>query len=468
MYHRPGWWCGRRWSCWSRGWRAAAFAVGSFIQSPERCCVLWAVHAVLAHEVRRFAVSNCMVLRLIFFTLFLSASCVVASGVTLTQDGAVAYALKHNPALASARMGLEEARGRLQQSGRLSNPELEFEWNRNTRSSESAARWTLLQRFPLTGRLRHEKAVSRAQFAAAEFEVRDAERKLAVDVRVLAVKLLALQAQSELRSNQTANLREVSAFLRKAAQTGEGALTDALQVELEARQIDIDKLQIAADEAVLLGEFRLLLGSLPSESVAVVGKLAAPSEAPPAGELKQRPDVQAAQSRVDAARFSVREQHARRIDDIGAGLTFSQERTLDAPNPMQTDRTIGFRVTLPLPLWNNNAGRIHEASAALTRAEREASAVRLSASNEREAARQAMEAYSKILSTLDASALPQATQLEEQLRSSHASGQTPLLDVLRTRSRRLELQRQRLDVLRDYHLARIRFNAATPQPKSSK
>ena len=324
---------------------------------------------MLAHVVSCFAVSNCMVLRPIFFALFLSASCVVASGVTLTQDGAVAYALKHNPALASARMGLEEARGRLQQSGRLNNPELEFEWNRNTRSSESAVRWTLLQRFPLTGRLRHEKEVSRAQVAAAEFEVRDAERKLAVDVRVLAVKLVALQAQRELRSNQTANLREVSAFLRKAAQNGEGALTDALQVELEARQIEIDKLQIAADEAVLLGEFRHLLGSLPSESAAVVGKLAAPSEAPPAGEFKQRPDVLAAQSRVDAARFSVQEQHARRIDDIGAGLTFSQERTVDDPNPMQTDRTIGFRVTVPLPLWNNNAGRMHEASAAVTRAE---------------------------------------------------------------------------------------------------
>lgn len=423
---------------------------------------------MFAHVVGRFAFLNCMFFHPIFLTLFLSASCVVAASVTLTQDEAVAYALQHNPALASARLGLEEARGRLQQSGRLSNPELEFEWSRNPRSSESAVRWTLLQRFPLTGRLRQEKAVSRAQLAAAEFEVRDAERKLAVEVRVLAVKLVALQAQSGLRSEQTANLREVSAFLRKAAQNGEGALTDALQVELEARQIEIEKLQIAADEAVLLGEFRLLLGSSPGESVAVAGKLPAPSAASKAGGSTQRPDVLAAQSRVDAARFSVREQQARRIDDIGAGLTVSQERTVDDPNPMQTDRTIGFRVTLPLPLWNNNAGRVHEASAAVTRAEREAGAVRLSAIHETEAAGQAMEAYSKILSALDASALPQATQLEAQLRSSHASGQTPLLEVLRTRTRRLELQRQRLDVLRDYHLARIRFNAATPQPMSSK
>ena len=117
-----------------------------------------------------------MLLHPIFLFLFIFASSAFAAGVTLTQDGAVAYALKHNPALVSARLSIEEARGRLRQTGRLSNPELEFEFSRNTRSRESDARIALMQRFPVTGRLRFEKAVSRAQFAAAEFEVRDGER----------------------------------------------------------------------------------------------------------------------------------------------------------------------------------------------------------------------------------------------------------------------------------------------------
>ena len=78
-----------------------------------------------------------------------------------------------------------------------------------------------------------------------------------------------------------------------------------------------------------------------------------------------------------------------------------------------------------------------------------------------------MEAYSQILSELDSKALPQATQFEEQLRSSYSTGQAPLFDVLRARSRRLELQRQRLDALRDYHLARIRHTSANHQQPSS-
>ena len=79
-----------------------------------------------------------------------------------------------------------------------------------------------------------------------------------------------------------------------------------------------------------------------------------------------------------------------------------------------------------------------------------------------------MDAYAKILSELDSKVLPQATQLEEQLRASYSTGQTPLVEVLRARSRRLDLQRQRLDALRDYHLASIRHSSTTNQQPASK
>ena len=79
-----------------------------------------------------------------------------------------------------------------------------------------------------------------------------------------------------------------------------------------------------------------------------------------------------------------------------------------------------------------------------------------------------MDAYAKILSELDSKVLPQAAQLEEQLRASYSTGQTPLVEVLRARSRRLDLQRQRLDALRDYHLANIRHSSATNLQPASK
>ena len=114
-----------------------------------------------------------------FTFIFILAASAGAAEVRLTLDSAADYALTHNPTLAAARLRIEEARGRLQQSGRLSNPELEFDFTRNTMGREGSLGVALMQRFPLTARLRHEKAVSRAELAAAEAEVRDGERKLA-------------------------------------------------------------------------------------------------------------------------------------------------------------------------------------------------------------------------------------------------------------------------------------------------
>jgi outer membrane protein TolC len=83
-----------------------------------------------------------------------------------------------------------------------------------------------------------------------------------------------------------------------------------------------------------------------------------------------------------------------------------------------------------------------------------------------------MSAYIKLVAELDDKVLPAATRIEEQLRKHYSAGHVPLTDVLRARTRLLELQRQRLDALRDYQLARIRHAAATgqsnPSIKSSK
>lgn len=397
---------------------------------------------------------------LLFLTCAASAW---AGSVSLSVEGAADYALKRNPTLAAARLRIEEARGRLQQSGRLSNPELDLDFTRHTTGPEGSAGIALMQRFPLTSRLRHEKAVSRAELAAAEAEVRDAERKLAAEVRIAAVKLLALGGQRELRTKQLGNSRELSGFLLKRVEAGEASAVDASQVELESRQIEVENLMLAADEAVLLGELRPLLGVVGADSITITGELPVPKGIPAAREVTGRPDILAAQSRAEAARSVVLEQRARKWEDFGIGASYTRERTLDVPEPVETEQVIGFRFSFPLPLWNNNAGRIREAEAAATRAELEVDATKLGANAEVTAALGAMRAYAKLIGELDDKVLPAATRIEDQLRNSYSTGQTPLTDVLRARTRRLELQRQRLDALREYQLARIRHSAATSQ-----
>ena len=104
-----------------------------------------------------------------------------------------------------------------------------------------------------------------------------------------------------------------------------------------------------------------------------------------------------------------------------------------------------------------------EADAAAKRAALETDALAFQIRAETATARDTMAALARVVTDLDSALLPKAAQIEKQLRESYASGLTPLTEVLRARDRRLALERQRLDVLRDYHLARVRHLSAIGQ-----
>lgn len=399
--------------------------------------------------------------RYFFITLFVA---LISPGHAerFTLESGVTYALRHNPDLAAARLSIEEARGRLAQAGRWSNPELESELKPNLRGREFSIGVGFVQRFPLTNRLRLEKAVSQAQLAAAEAEIVAAERTLATSVRSRAVQWLVLQDRKALKARQILNSKELAATAATIASRAEGSTLEAAQLELEARQLALEVLQLEGEQAVLEGEVRPLLG-LRAGAVEFYGALPAPSipgDATPA--LATRPDYQAAQARLEASRRSVEVAQAGRWEDIGVGLGAELERSEDAPEGLATDGFIGLRFSLPLPLWNKNEGRIQEASAAAARAEREAEALGRSVRAEAVAALGEMKAARRILDETNGDLLPMARALEEKLATYYKQAQpgTQLSDVLRSREKRLALEQAHLDALRTYHLARVRFDAA--------
>ena len=403
----------------------------------------------------------------------LAAHAAERGGHTITIDGVGEHVRAHNLQLAAARLRIEEAHGRLDGAGRLANPELGFEFTQNVRTPEHGARLEFIQRFPLTGRLRLEKAVSQAQLAAAEAEVLDVERKLVAEARALAVKLLALRQQRALRVKQFANSRELGEFMVRRIQTGEASVVDASQLELERGQLSTALLLLDSERAALLGELRPLLGMHATDPVEITGPLQTPGALPQtAVNPERRGDFQAAQRNTDAARENTELAKANKWADIGVGLTAEHTRTEDAPDGLKRDTMLGLKFSLPLPLWNENEGRIREANATAKRAEREVAALDLQIRGEVAGARGEMAALAKAVASIAEDLVPQSQRIEEQLRTSYGIGQTAFIEVIRARGRRFEIEAQLVAALRDYHLARTRYLAATgataTQPKPIK
>jgi cobalt-zinc-cadmium efflux system outer membrane protein len=398
-----------------------------------------------------------------------------AAELSLTPDGAAAYAVRHNPALAAARFRVEEARARLSGSGIRPNPELEWELSQNIRTPEHGIGVSWMQKYPRTARLALEKAVSRAEVAAAEGEVRDEERRLAGEVRAAAVALLALEKERALREKQIANSDELSVFLKKRVQSGEASNVDAAQVDLESKQLGTQVLILNIKKATQMGALRPMLGISSRDVLNISGALADPEELPSSGaNVAARGDYRAAQANAEAARQAVELAKANKWEDITVGVSLSHERTEDAPDGLGRDTTLGLKVNMPLPLWNKNESKVREAIAVAKRTEKEIDAVVALARAEAAAARAEMTAHARIVADIDTKLIPAAQQIEEQLRVAYAAGQTPLQEVIRARGKRFELEAQRLDALREYHIARAKHLTATGalpatvKPKSRK
>lgn len=400
--------------------------------------------------------------RFSFVFLFLCLAIPIrAEGIT--AEAAVTYALRHNPELEAARQGIEQARGRLAQSGRRAAPELEAEFRPNLAdSSEFGVGLGIMQKFPLTSRLLLEKKLSHSEVTVAELEVRDAERRLGVNVRLLAVKLLALNDERELKRGRLLLGREWLVVARKNAAAGEGSSLEADQLELEAGQVEVELLQLDAEEVALVGALRPLLGWPVGAALELAGTLDPPSPVDSAGlpDVTIRSDYLAGQARLESARRELDLQKASQWDDVSAGLAYERDHAYDAGAGLQRDQFLGIKLTVPLPLRSAARGRVQEAVATIRRRELEAAALAASIQADAATARAEMTAattqYARISSTL----LPQARQIEEKFFAAYQSGQAPLTNSLRSREQRLSLESAQLAAQRNYHLARIQFEAA--------
>ncbi|MES2439019.1 MAG: TolC family protein [Verrucomicrobiota bacterium] len=365
-----------------------------------------------------------------------------------------------NPDLAAARLRIQEAVGRMNQSGRLANPELETSLEHNPRFREGKFEFGISQRFPITDRLRLEKQISQTELDAAEAEVREVGRKLTGQAREAVVKILANRQRRELMREQSGVSGDFAKFLSDISAKGEGSPLDAGQAKLEAASLAMEMRQLDAAESALVGELKPLLGMRPGEALSVGGTLPEATLPGTGADPSRRPDFQAAKLDALAAKQGVALEQARRYDDVEGGFFTGVERTEDAPEGFENEAIVGIRFKVALPFWNKNEGAIQEAEAKQQRKEKEAIALSRSIRLEAEAARSEMGEWAKMIAEINDTLLPLADEQAAFAETTFRNGQGEIQSVLRSREKRLQLAAARLDALREFHLARARHETA--------
>lgn len=382
-----------------------------------------------------------------------------AWSLTLTFSDIAPRVSRHHPQLLAARMAVEEAKGRQLGAGRLSNPTAGFEFQNESRVSPRSGVFSLDQSFPITRRLSLEKQLSSQLVSAAELEVKNAERLFVAEARSLAVRWMSLTKQKTLRQQQTELAQKLATFAKERSEAGELSALDAVQAQVDGQRLQLEANRLEIESLGLQGQLKPMLGLSPATELTITGDLPTlvlPGKRP----WEQRADYQLAQAKEQAAQTEAELARARRFEDVSAGFFAGREQ--QDVTPRNTERTgfVGFRFSIPLPLWNRNQGEIAEKRAGIERARLEKDALASQINSEAATARREMEANASLVRETQDKLLPMVKVQMEKLEKAYEAGQIDLLSVLRAREQRLQLEASTLDATRDFHLARIRYEAA--------
>jgi cobalt-zinc-cadmium efflux system outer membrane protein len=379
-----------------------------------------------------------------------------AQGRPLTLADVLARAREQAPRIVSARLALEEIRGRLLgASVRLqTNPELEAGLG-NREGPET--RFTdfevgLAQTFE--PRSRRSARIAGANAAIAQGAAGVDETMRTVLRSAAAAYFRAVHAQERIRL-LTAT-QELAATVHSVAdrrfKAGDIAVLDVNIARASLARVRAEREGAEAARALAIGELQQLLRL--DGDISVEGRFTRPGEADLNALLAavaQRPELRVLEAAVQEAEAEARLGRSFARPEYGVGVRYARE---------EGDQTVfgGITVTLPVFSKGQELQAVGAARAARLRAELDAARARVQLE-----LRAAFEAYSRRIAAirvLEADAIPGLDENEALTTRSFETGQIGLTDLLLIRREILDTRSQYLDALLEAALARTDLDAS--------
>ena len=379
-----------------------------------------------------------------------------AQGRTLSLPEVLTRAREQAPQIVSARLALEETRGRLLgASVRLqSNPQIDAAIGNRTGPD---ARFTdfelgLGQSFEPFSRRSARVAGAQAAIAQGAANVDEVARSMlraAATAYYRAVhatdRIRLLDAAYELASR-------VYSTADRRFKAGDIAVLDVNIAKASLARVRAEREGAEASKVLALGELRQLLRL--DDDVGVDGSLTAPAGAIIDTALKaatERPELRVLEAGVQEAEAEVQLGQSFSKPEYGLGVRYSRE---------EGDQIVlgGLTVTLPIFSRGQEHRAVGSARAARLRAELDAARTRVQIE-----VRAAFDAFNRRLTAvrvLEADALPGLDENEQLTTRSFEVGQLGLPELLLIRREILDTRFQYVDALLEAALARIDLDAS--------
>jgi cobalt-zinc-cadmium efflux system outer membrane protein len=317
------------------------------------------------------------------------------------------------------------------------------------------------QLFEIGGKRRNRKASAQAGFEGAKAQLLDARRTL--DVAVAKAYVAAAQAEENVRvlSQSAGKLREEARIAEVRLRAGEISSSDKSQIEITAEQFELNAQSAKSAAAQARVTLEVLLGvpnpnadCLLTDHLETLCAATTPINTNSVGTW--RPDVMAAEAALRKAEADLRFQKALRVPDPTLQAQYEHQ-------PPDNPNSVGFMVSLPVPLWNRNRGNILAAEAAREQARLAFEKTKAEAMGDIAVARLAYEDALKRWRSYRESIRPKSEQIRQTKAYAYQKGGTSLLDLLVAERNDNDIRLAAAQAASDTASAGAAFKAATQE-----
>jgi len=383
------------------------------------------------------------------------------------RDSAIAFALEHNAELNAARLSVDLAEARLARTGIRPNPSLDVDYSDDF-AFNNEGEYTLgigfSQRFPLANRLKRAKEVSRVDIAKAKTEIRKQEFSIAHDIAEIVLEIQITDTRIESLRRLQSKAKEIASFIKSRIPHGDYSIIEANQAVLEARTLAQKINQLSDERNHLTHSLAPLLG-LPDEHEIDFVKMSQIDfrvDLPPFDNsvFERHPELQMAILDAHSAEAEIALAQAENWEDVTARIFWKNERSVDDPRGLGTDRSVGVGFSIPLPLRKEGSLRAQEMRIARDQSNQQAAAIRLEVLHEIEHARHEAEDLIKSIRAYRAEVIELAEEQVEEIAKAHQNGQISFLELVNAQHQLMEIEHEYLDTLESYARARLKLETA--------
>ena len=337
----------------------------------------------------------------------------------------------NNPSIAAARRDVEAAEGRVKQAGLWANPSLEIEsegipaddfgFNESENSIGISYPWVI------GGRRKAAVSEERARLEAQRYQSFQKIRESKAELYALYTKLIYLRQAIALHGELAAVAEETYKTAKTRVDAGAALKTTMVKARIDLLELKLAEKRLKSEAAVARKELSYLLGGVDLRNKKLKGELQ-PYRKLELDDLKTfvrqwHPQVLAAGKEREAAAFRLKKAQAQRYADLNTRLAYSRDEAVQ-------ENFIEMGVSIPLPLFDRQQGKIAESEALLEKSKKDEERISNTLLTELTKALANCQTAHEEYEALQKEILPITELALTQTRASYQGGKVSFLDVL--------------------------------------